>query len=106
MGTVWEGITGTTEQVTTLSMGPLLPLPHLLATHSPPPATTTPQVDTRSRPPATMQDTSSPAMQQEHQATSRPVPADTRATRLQRQVTEKLRQPPAALTCLLSSCQS
>merc|ERR1719295_1687127 len=104
--TVWAGTTGTMGQATTLSMEPLLLLPHPLATHSLPLATTPPQLDTRSRPPATMQGTSSPAMQQEHQATSRPVPVDTRATRLQRPVTGKLRRAAAASICRLSLCQS
>ena len=90
-----------------LSMEPLLLLPHLPATHSPQLAMTPPQLGTSSHLPAMMQGTSSLAMQQQdHQATTRRVPADTRATSLQRLVTEKLRRAAVASTCQLSLCPS
>merc|ERR1712154_575367 len=102
---VWAGTTGTTGRATTSSMEPLLLLPHLPATHSPPPATTPPQLGTSSHLPAMMQGTSSQPMQQD-QATNRQVAPDTRATRLQRLVTEKLRRAAAASTCRPSLCPS
>merc|ERR1712018_818288 len=103
--TVLEGTTGTTERATMSSMEHLLLLPHLPATHSPQLAITPPQLGTSSHLPAMMQGTSSLAMQQQdHQATTRRVPADTRATSLQRLVTEKLRPAVVASTCRLSLC--